>query len=53
MKFTSIIFSASESILEVYFKYTDKRANNMKFSSIIFSASESIFEVTLDSGKDG
>ena len=48
MKFTSIIFTASESILEIYLKYCDKRARIMKFASIIFTASESILEIYLN-----
>jgi|GEM_PF-4707748 len=47
MKFTSIIFTASESILEIYLTYTHKRARIMKFTSIIFTASESILEIYL------
>ena len=47
MKFTSIFFTASASIFEVYLKDTYKRARNMKFTSIFFTASASIFEVYL------
>ena len=47
MKFTSIFFTASENIFEVYLKDTNKRARNMKFTSIFFTASENIFEVYL------
>ena len=47
MKFTSIIFTASESILEIYLTYTHKRARIMKFASIIFTASGSILEIYL------
>ena len=47
MKFTSIFFTASESILEIYLKYTNKRARNMKFTSIFFTAIESILEIYL------
>ena len=47
MKFTSIFFTASESILEVYLKNTHKRARNTKFASIFFTASESILEIYL------
>ena len=42
-----IFFTASESIFEVYLKYTNKRAINNKFTWLFLTASESIFEVYL------
>ena len=45
MKFTSIFFTASESIFAIYCKDTNKRAINMKFTSIFFTANESIFAI--------
>ena len=47
MKFTSIFFTASVSIFEIYLKYYNKRARNMKLVSIIFTASVSIVEIYL------
>ena len=48
MKFTSIFFTASASIFEIYLNNTNKRARNMKFTSIFFTASASIFEIYLN-----
>ena len=48
MKFTSIFFTASASIFEIYLNDTNKRARNMKFTSIFFTASASIFEIYLN-----
>ena len=47
MKFTSIFFQASASILGICLKDTNKRARNMKFTSIFFQASASILEIYL------
>ncbi len=53
MKFTTIFFTASENIFEVYLKDTNKRANKKDYEKkssllflavlFLFSASESIF----------
>ena len=45
MKFTSIFFTASESIFAIYRKDRDKRARKMKFTSFFFTASASFFTI--------